>query len=99
MLLLQRFSSILQGFSFMTGTGILCSFAYSISHSRVRFSSRIGATTSRPAIRKMKSNRSWSFPLPVHPWATVLAFSRRATRTTSSAIRGLASAVPIGYPS
>ncbi len=59
----------------------------------------MGATTGRSVSRKTASNRSWSLPLPVHPWARASAFSFAATSTHFRAIRGRAMDVPITYPS
>ena len=61
--------------------------------------SRIGASTSRSGASTPNdtSNRTWSFPLPVHPCATTSAPTSRATFTTSSTINGRASPDTIGY--
>jgi len=69
--------------------------AYSISQLLDRFMSRIGAMTGRSVVLNTASNLSWSFPLPVQPWARASAFSLRATSTHFFAIRGLASDVPM----
>jgi hypothetical protein len=42
------------------------------------------------------SNRTWSLPLPVQPWAIALAPSSRATWTRCIAISGRARAVASG---
>jgi hypothetical protein len=44
------------------------------------------------------SIRTWSFPLPVQPWAIVSHPELRACSTASSAISGRPSAVKSGYP-
>lgn len=42
------------------------------------------------------SNLTWSFPLPVHPWATAWASSISATSTIFFAISGLLRLLLIG---
>ena len=61
--------------------------------------SRTGAMISRSGARaaKVVSNRTWSFPFPVHPWATAPAPISRATSTTLAAMSGRASAETSGY--
>ena len=49
------------------------------------------------SVWNVTSNRTWSFPLPVQPWATAAAPCSRATRTMSWAIRGRPRAVASGY--
>jgi hypothetical protein len=73
--------------------------AISSDSSRDRAVSRTGAITSRsgPSAANVVSNRTWSFPLPVHPWATARAPVSRARLTTSAAIRGRANAEMSGY--
>src|ERR1700730_17531404 len=76
-----------------------CSRAYSMPSSRFMPHSRTGATTVSSGARAAvaTSNRTWSLPLPVHPWAIAVAPSRRATSTIIAAIRGRPSAVASGY--
>jgi len=71
----QRFSSMLYGDSTVTGTGMPRAFAHSISSSLVIFHSRIGAMISSvgSSAAVATSNRTWSLPLPVQPWATAVA--------------------------
>ncbi len=61
--------------------------------------SRIGASTCRSGASTPNptSKRTWSFPLPVQPCATVDASISRATVTTSSTMHGLARPLTIGY--
>src|SRR4051794_16037613 len=75
------------------------SAANAIAFSRGMASSRIGASTSRSGASTANetSKRTWSLPLPVHPWATVDASTSRATSITSSAMHGRASPDTIGY--
>ncbi len=75
----------------MTGTGTPCSFAHSIWLCRSNFHSLTGAMILRPGFSalKVRSNLTWSFPFPVHPWATAWASSISATSTTFFAMRGL----------
>ena len=60
--------------------------------------SRTGATmrSSGASACTETSMRTWSFPLPVQPWATAVAPSARATSTSSRAISGRESAVASG---
>ena len=43
------------------------------------------------------SNRTWSFPLPVHPWQMASAPSAKAISTIRLAIMGRAKEVPRRY--
>ncbi len=60
---------------------------------------RAGATTSRSGAseRVPTSKRTWSFPLPVQPWATVSAPCLRASATRWRTISGRDSAETSGY--
>ena len=72
--------------------------AYSISSGRVMPHTRAGATTSIEGLsaRAETSMRTWSFPLPVQPWAIDPASSISAISTSFRAIRGRPSAVASG---
>ncbi|HEX2345839.1 MAG TPA: hypothetical protein VHI12_04595 [Gaiellaceae bacterium] len=74
-------------------------FAYSISSSRVQIRSRSGAITVTPGYCALNasSNRSWSFPLPVHPWTTASAARSSAISATAPAMTGRESADTSGY--
>ena len=45
----------------------------------------------------VSSNRTWSLPLPVQPWAMASAPSALAISTSFLAMMGLAKAVPSRY--
>jgi len=96
----HKFSSILYGFSFVAGIGILFFLAYSISSSLdLNFHSLKGAIILSSGARylKLNSNLTWSFPFPVQPWATASALSFLTIFTILSAINGLDKEVAIGY--
>ena len=61
--------------------------------------SRHGAMTcnSGASAAAVSSNRTWSLPLPVAPWAMASAFSRRAISTMRLAMSGRAMLVPRKY--
>jgi hypothetical protein len=65
----NRVSYCTAGLAFLTGTGMLCFWAYSISCSRDRPHSRAGAMTWRSGASAayVSSKRTWSLPLPVQP--------------------------------
>ncbi len=71
----QRLSSMEYSFSLVASTGMSWASAYSIDISRVMPQLRTGARISRSGARARvaTSNRTWSLPLPVHPWATASA--------------------------
>ena len=73
--------------------------AYSISAGRDMPHSRAGPMTrmARFNARADTSIRTWSLPLPVHPWAIAAADSISAISTRRLAIRGRPSAVASGY--
>jgi hypothetical protein len=79
-------------------TGIPCLRAYSTSSSRPIFHVRTGAITRSSGARVaiVASIRTWSFPLPVQPWAIVSQPAARAASTASLAMRGRPSAVKSG---
>ena len=88
---------MLYGRSAVTGTGMSCRLANSISEVReLRSHSRQGAITrsSGASAAYVSSKRTWSLPLPVAPWATASAPSRRATSTWAWAMSGRAIEVP-----
>ncbi len=95
----QRFWSVLKIDFFVASTSMPWSAAYCNSCVRVHFHSRTGAMIFRSgaSVWNVTSNRTWSFPLPVHPCATATAPCSRATRTISCAISGRPSAVARGY--
>ncbi len=63
------------GFSLVTVIGISHFSARSTQSSRVRPQTRAGAKMPRSgaSARTPTSKRTWSLPLPVHPWATACA--------------------------
>ena len=73
--------------------------AYSTQSSRDSPHRRAGAITSRSGARARvpTSKRTWSLPLPVHPWATAPAPCRRASATRCLTITGRDSADTSGY--
>ncbi len=76
------------------------SLAYSISSSLESISHSLrGAIIFSPGASAIAvtSNLTWSFPLPVQPWAMAAAFSFLATSTRPFAIIGLDSAVASKY--
>src|SRR5262245_24567254 len=95
----KRFSSIENGDAAVWTTGMPCASAYSISSSRVQLLSRSGAMTFASGYVALNdsSNRSWSLPLPVHPWTTASAPRSTAISATACAITGRESADTSGY--
>src|ERR1700694_1636114 len=79
----QRFWSMEYGLALVTVIGMPHRSAYSIDCSRVRPQPRTGAMVSRSGARARVDNskRTWSFPLPVQPWATASAPWARAAST------------------
>ena len=95
----QRLSSIEYGeTSLPPFSGIPWSRAYWSSSSRPILQSRTGASTfsSGFSVAIVASRRTWSLPLPVHPWAIVSQPCSAATSTALAAISGLARAVKSG---
>ena len=64
--------------------------AYEMASGRLMAESLTGARISSSGARapQLTSNRTWSLPLPVQPWATADAPLRRASSTRSWAISG-----------
>jgi hypothetical protein len=81
-------------------TGMPCSRAYAISSSRPICQPRTGAISLScgSSAATVDSIRTWSFPLPVHPWAIVSQPVSRAFSTAIFASRGRPNAVNSGYP-
>ena len=84
------FSSTEYGLSSETVMGIPKRAAYSMESCRVKPHTRTGARTSRSgaSVRRLTSNRTWSLPLPVQPWATASAENSRAAATRWRAMTG-----------
>src|ERR1035437_4332371 len=95
----HRFSSMEDSFSLVTDNGMSHLAAYSILSSRVSPHTRAGAMTSRSGAnaRVPTSKRTWSLPLPVHPWATAEAPCRRASATRWRTMTGRDRAETSGY--
>ena len=88
---------MLYGRSAVTGTGMSWRRAKSRRALREsKFHSRHGAMTRSwgASAAYVSSKRTWSFPLPVAPWATASAPSLSATSTWARAISGRAIDVP-----
>ena len=71
----HTFWSIEKGLCFVVAIGRPLRSAYSIALSRVSARSRTGAMHFSSGASEVieTSKRTWSLPLPVQPWATVLA--------------------------
>ena len=95
----HTFWSIEKGLCFVVSIGRLCFSAYSMATSRVRARSRTGEMQSMSgAIEVMDtSKRTWSLPLPVQPWATVVAPNSRAALTRCLVMTGRERAETRGY--
>ena len=95
----HTFWSMEKGLCFVVSIGRLCFSAYSIATSRVRARSRTGEMQSMSGAIEViaTSKRTWSLPLPVHPWATVEAPNWRAALTRCLAITGREIAETSGY--
>src|SRR3954451_643016 len=87
------------GLAFVTVIGMPNRSAYSIDCSRVRPHPRTGAIVSRSgaSARVDTSNRTWSLPFPVQPWATASAPCSRAAATMCFTITGRLSDDTSGY--
>ena len=86
----HTFWSIENGLFFVVAIGSFLRSAYSIARSRVSARSRTGAMhLSSGASEVMEtSKRTWSLPLPVQPWATVVAPNSLAARTRCLVMTG-----------
>ena len=85
----------------LTSMGSPWRSANSMALSRVMPESRTGAITSRSGASAPMptSKRTWSLPLPVQPWATVVAPYSCAAHTRCLTITGRDSAETSGYRS
>ena len=95
----QRLSSMEYSFSLVTVMGISHLSASTTQSSRVRPHTRAGAKIRRSGAseRTPTSKRTWSLPLPVHPWATAVAPWRRASATRWRTMTGRDRAETSGY--
>jgi hypothetical protein len=83
---------------FVTSIGRFFSSANAIALSRVMPESRTGAVTVMSGARAAMptSKRTWSLPLPVHPWLMMFAPNFRAASTMCLTIVGRDSAETSG---
>ena len=97
----KTFWSIEYGFFLVVSIGRLCASAYSIALVRVSARSRTGAIQVSSGANEVMptSKRTWSLPLPVQPWPTMVAPCFRAALTRCLTIRGRLSAETSGYRS
>ena len=97
----QTFWSIEYGEREVTSIGSPFSAANAIALSLVMPESLTGAKTrtSGASAARPASNRTWSLPLPVQPWATMLAPVSSATLARWPAMSGRDSADTSGYRS
>ena len=96
----HTFWSMEYGCFLVATTGISCFAAYSMQSSRdFNSHSRHGAMifVFGESALIVNSKRTWSFPLPVAPWAMASAPSCAAISTNFLAINGLAKEVPNRY--
>lgn len=86
----HTFWSIENGLCFVVSMGRPLRSAYSIALSRVRARSRTGAMHFSSGASEVieTSKRTWSLPLPVQPWATVVAPNFLAAFTRCLVITG-----------